>query len=144
MKRTHRGGFARVRTGTKRGRSTQTYGSSKVNGDDGGCTATTTRCCSMAGRNFFTYAEAQRTADAHQLDGYPDAPAIDDGFYWHLDPEIDWRSVPDMSRGGLAGKFWPRFRGPNQRRRNRSSSHRRATCGKVGRYSTTTMRHCPR
>ena len=45
---------------------------------------------------FFTYAEAQRTADAHQLDGYPDAPTIDDGFYWHLDPEIDWRSVPDM------------------------------------------------
>jgi hypothetical protein len=48
---------------------------------------------------FSTYAEAQRVADAHQLDDYPDAQLIDDGFHWLLDPEINWRSLPDVVEG---------------------------------------------
>jgi hypothetical protein len=43
---------------------------------------------------FSTGAEAQRAADAHELDLYPNAKAIDDGFSWQPDPEIDWRSIP--------------------------------------------------
>jgi hypothetical protein len=43
---------------------------------------------------FATSAEAQRAADAHELNLYPNAKAIDDGFSWQPDPEIDWRSVP--------------------------------------------------
>ena len=38
--------------------------------------------------------DAQRVADAHELDLYPNAKAIGDGFSWLPDPEIDWRSVP--------------------------------------------------
>jgi hypothetical protein len=46
---------------------------------------------------FFTCAEAQGAADVHQLDCYPNAPhPIDDGFSWLLDPELDWRSLPDV------------------------------------------------
>jgi len=43
---------------------------------------------------FATSADAQRAADAHELDLYPNAKAIDDGFSWQPDPEIDWRSIP--------------------------------------------------
>jgi hypothetical protein len=43
---------------------------------------------------FATAADAQRAADAHELDLYPNAVAIDDGFSWQPDPEIDWRSIP--------------------------------------------------
>ena len=43
---------------------------------------------------FATSAEAQRAADAHELDLYPNAKAIDDGFSWQPDPGIDWRSIP--------------------------------------------------
>jgi hypothetical protein len=42
---------------------------------------------------FATWVDAQRVADAHELDLYPNAKAIDDGFSWLPDPEIDWRSV---------------------------------------------------
>jgi hypothetical protein len=52
-------------------------------------------CCPAT---FSTFAEAQRAADAHQLDYYPDAQTIDDGFHWLLDPEIDWCSLPDAVR----------------------------------------------
>jgi hypothetical protein len=46
---------------------------------------------------FFTFAEAQRAADAHQQDNYPNAvPPIGDGFSWLLDHELDWRSLPDV------------------------------------------------
>jgi hypothetical protein len=46
---------------------------------------------------FFTCADAQGAADVHQLDCYPNAPhPIDDGFSWLLDPELDWRSLPDV------------------------------------------------
>ncbi len=46
---------------------------------------------------FSTYADAQRAADAHQLDYYPDVQSIDDGLSWLLDPEIDdWHSSPDV------------------------------------------------
>jgi hypothetical protein len=48
---------------------------------------------------FSKCAEAQRAADAHQLDDYPDAQTIDDGFHWLLDPEINWRSLPDVVEG---------------------------------------------
>jgi hypothetical protein len=39
---------------------------------------------------------AQRVADAHELDLYPDAKVIDDGYSWLPDPEIDWRSIPHL------------------------------------------------
>jgi hypothetical protein len=45
---------------------------------------------------FATHANAQRAADAHELDLYPNAKAIDDGFSWQPDPEIDWRSIPHL------------------------------------------------
>ena len=45
---------------------------------------------------FATAAEAQRAADAHELDLYPNANVIDDGLSWLPDPEIDWRSVPHI------------------------------------------------
>jgi hypothetical protein len=52
-------------------------------------------CCRPA--TFSTCAEAQRAADAHQLDCYPNAaPPIDDGFSWLLDHELDWQSDPDV------------------------------------------------
>jgi hypothetical protein len=43
-----------------------------------------------------TCADAQRAADAHELDLFPNAKVIDDGFSWLPDPEIDWRSVPHL------------------------------------------------
>ena len=43
---------------------------------------------------FATHTEAQRAADVHELDLYPNAKAIDDGLSWQVDPEIDWRSIP--------------------------------------------------
>lgn len=43
---------------------------------------------------FATREEAQRAADAHLHDGYPNSKMIDDGFSWLSDPEIDWRSDP--------------------------------------------------
>jgi hypothetical protein len=43
---------------------------------------------------FATCVDAQRAADAHELDLFPNAKAIDDGLSWLPDPEIDWRSVP--------------------------------------------------
>jgi hypothetical protein len=43
---------------------------------------------------FSTCADAQRAADAHELDLFPNAKTIDDGLAWLPDPEIDWRSVP--------------------------------------------------
>jgi hypothetical protein len=44
--------------------------------------------------HFATCADAQRSADAHELDLYPNAATIDDGLSWLPDPEIDWRSIP--------------------------------------------------
>jgi hypothetical protein len=44
--------------------------------------------------HFGTSDEAQRAADAHELDLYSNAKPIDDGFSWQPDPEIDWRSIP--------------------------------------------------
>jgi hypothetical protein len=43
---------------------------------------------------FATCVDAQRAADAHELDLYPNAKAIDDGLSWLPDPEIDWHSIP--------------------------------------------------
>ena len=45
---------------------------------------------------FATYVDAQRAADAHELDLFPNALPIDDGLSWLPEPEIDWRSVPHL------------------------------------------------
>jgi hypothetical protein len=42
---------------------------------------------------FATCGDAQRAADAHELDLFPDAKVIDDGLSWLPDPEIEGRSV---------------------------------------------------
>jgi hypothetical protein len=44
--------------------------------------------------HFATCVDAQRAADAHELDLFPNALAIDDGLSWLPEPEIDWRSIP--------------------------------------------------
>jgi hypothetical protein len=44
--------------------------------------------------HFATSADAQRAAEIHELDLFPGAKVIDDGFSWLPDPELDWRSVP--------------------------------------------------
>jgi hypothetical protein len=43
---------------------------------------------------FGARADAQQVADAHELDGYPNAKEIADGLLWEPDPEFDWRSIP--------------------------------------------------
>ena len=43
---------------------------------------------------FATNAEAQRAADAHELDMLTNTKAIDDGYSWLPDPEIGWHSLP--------------------------------------------------
>ena len=43
---------------------------------------------------FATSTEAQRAADAHELDGYPNAKEVSDGLSWQPDPEFDWRAIP--------------------------------------------------
>jgi hypothetical protein len=45
---------------------------------------------------FVTCADAERAADVHELDLYPNAKTISDGFSWLPDPEIDWRSIPHL------------------------------------------------
>ena len=42
---------------------------------------------------FATHTDAQRAADAHELDLFPNAVPINDGLAWLPDPEIDWRSI---------------------------------------------------
>ena len=46
---------------------------------------------------FATCVDAQRAADAHELDLYPGGKVIDDGFSWLPNPEIDWRSIPHLA-----------------------------------------------
>jgi hypothetical protein len=46
---------------------------------------------------FATCADAQRAADAHELDLFPNAKVIEDGLSWLPDPEVDWRSVPYLA-----------------------------------------------
>jgi hypothetical protein len=46
--------------------------------------------------HFATCADAQRAADAHELDLFANAKVIEDGFSWLPDPEIDWRSIPHL------------------------------------------------
>jgi hypothetical protein len=48
---------------------------------------------------FKTCADAKRAADAHELDLFPNAKVIDDGYSWLPDPELDWRSVPYLAEG---------------------------------------------
>ena len=43
---------------------------------------------------FATCADAQRAADAHELDMFPNAKVVDDGLSWLPDPEIEERSIP--------------------------------------------------
>jgi hypothetical protein len=45
---------------------------------------------------FATRTDAERAAEAHELDLYPNAKVIDDGLSWLPDPEIDWRLFPDL------------------------------------------------
>lgn len=48
---------------------------------------------------FCTFEEAQRAADAHHLDYYPNSKVIDDRLTWLRDPEIgDPRRVEDRAR----------------------------------------------
>jgi hypothetical protein len=48
---------------------------------------------------FKTCADAKRAADVHELDLFPNAKVIDDGYSWLLNPELDWRSVPYLTEG---------------------------------------------
>ena len=48
---------------------------------------------------FKTCADAKRAADVHELDLFPNAKVIDDGYSWLPDPELDWRSVPYLTEG---------------------------------------------
>jgi hypothetical protein len=54
---------------------------------------------------FATCADAQRAADAHERDFFPNAEVIDDGFSWQPDPEIEERLIPhrveQVSASGL-------------------------------------------
>jgi hypothetical protein len=43
---------------------------------------------------FATHMDAQRAADTHELDGYPNAEGVSDRLSWQPDPEFDWRSIP--------------------------------------------------
>jgi hypothetical protein len=45
---------------------------------------------------FTRCVDAQRAADAHELDLFPNTKEIDDGLSWLPYPEIDWRSVPHL------------------------------------------------
>jgi len=55
---------------------------------------------------FDTCVDAQRAADAHERDLFPNAIVIDDGLSWKPDPEIDWRSVPYLAEehAGISSK----------------------------------------
>ena len=49
---------------------------------------------------FSTLEEAQRVADIHLLDRYPNAnPAIEDKYWWRFDCELDWRLHPECVEG---------------------------------------------
>ena len=52
---------------------------------------------------FATCTEAQRAADAHKPDLFPNAKAINDGLSWLPDPEIDWRLVQHRVEDVLTG-----------------------------------------
>jgi hypothetical protein len=61
---------------------------------------------------FKTRAEAQRAADAHELDLFPNAKVIDDGCSWLPDPEIEERLIPHRVEERAnsqrnASDFWP-------------------------------------
>lgn len=44
--------------------------------------------------------EAQRVADIHLLDSYPNTePAVTDGYWWLIDHELDWRLQPECVEG---------------------------------------------
>jgi hypothetical protein len=47
--------------------------------------------------HFATCADAERAADTHELDFFPNAKVIEDGLSWLPDPEIDWRSIPYLT-----------------------------------------------
>jgi hypothetical protein len=59
---------------------------------------------------FTTCEEAQRVADAHLRDGYPNCETINDGFSWRHDPDIEWWTDPYRianRAGALAGRNSP-------------------------------------
>jgi hypothetical protein len=47
---------------------------------------------------FKTCADAKRAADAHELDLFPNAKAIDDGYSWLPDPEIPYFAEESANR----------------------------------------------
>ena len=95
MNETRHGGSAKMRRGTRRLHSSLTCGCSETKRAFGGPSAMTILCCANGAPAIFaTREEAQRAADAHLLDYYPNYEIIDDGLLWVADPEIDWRSCP--------------------------------------------------
>jgi hypothetical protein len=49
---------------------------------------------------FFKLEHAQRLADIHLLDSYPNTnPAVKDGYWWLIDCELDWRLQPECVEG---------------------------------------------
>jgi hypothetical protein len=49
---------------------------------------------------FFKLEEGQRVADIHLLDSYPNTtPPVDDGYWWLIDQELDWRLQPECVEG---------------------------------------------
>ena len=45
---------------------------------------------------FATREDAQRTADTHERDGYPNSKIVDDGYSWIYSECADWRQDPHM------------------------------------------------
>ena len=45
---------------------------------------------------FATCEEAQRAADAHFRDGYPNSEMVDDGYSWIFSEEVDWQQDPNF------------------------------------------------
>jgi hypothetical protein len=56
---------------------------------------------------FATVADAQRAADAHALDMFPNAKLIDDGYSWLPDPEIEERSIQQVGRAASSNGVHP-------------------------------------
>ena len=55
---------------------------------------------------FASCKEAQRCAEAHELDLYPGAKAIDDGLSWVPDPEMTGARSRTSLRSALPGSGW--------------------------------------
>lgn len=45
---------------------------------------------------FATSEEAQRKADAHERESYPNSVSLDDGYSWSFSEEVDWPQNPHV------------------------------------------------